>query len=408
MEQPETASLNSTEPGLVSCVTLRQRFIGRFPHARPADALTETEIQQLTSISKIASRPQLVYLAFGAETYHQEAVFSIASALAGMRDTPESALDIQVFSDDPAPYRHLPVRVRRFDAPTRRSWSGPYGYHFRCKQVLVRKVLEECDKAILIDTDTFFQESPLKLFERVQPGKLLCNAFTLRYDACKQTVLYTALAEKLAQRGLADDSMPLLNSGVIGLTREDAGILEHSVELMDEFFPITPGAITLEEFCLAVAAYRKVQVDECPDLIHHYWSRKQLFRAKVRAWLSKHGDNPTSQNGLDDTRKVTSSLPRPPVWQRLMYKGAMFAVPQDQRQFVREVLYGCCDYPNEFDRACSKVWWDKALSNAEQRMDRPLTPEKIKQWLNHWAVRQMLGPQREAVYQHLLQREKNP
>ena len=27
-------------------------------------------------------RPQLVYLVFGAETYHQEAVFSIASALA--------------------------------------------------------------------------------------------------------------------------------------------------------------------------------------------------------------------------------------------------------------------------------------------------------------------------------------
>jgi hypothetical protein len=360
----------------------------------------------LTSISKIASRPQLVYLAFGAETYHQEAVFSIASALAGMRETSELPLDIQVFSDDPAPYRHLPVRVRRFDAPTRSAWSGPHGYHFRCKQVLVRKVLEECEKAILIDTDTFFHQSPMKLFERVEPGKLLCNAFTLRYDACKQTILYTALADKLAQRGLADDSMPLLNSGVIGLTRYDAEILDRSVEMMDEFFPITPGAITLEEFCLAVAAYRNMEVNECPDLIHHYWSRKQLFRAKVRAWLSKHGDNPTSQCGLDDTRRVTASLPRPPAWQRLMYKGAMFAVPQDQRQFVREVLYGCCDYPNEFDQACSQVWWDKALSNAEQRLDQSIAPEKIEQWLDHWAVRQILGHRRKAVYQHLLQRQK--
>ena len=361
----------------------------------------------MTSISKFATRPQLVYLAFGAETYHQEAVFSIASALAGLRDTPEDALDIQVFSDDPAPYRHLPVRVRRFDPQTRSAWSGPHAYHFRCKQVLVRKVLEECDKAILIDTDTFFHESPIKLFDRVQPGKLLCNALTLRYDACKQTVLYTALADTLAQRGLADDHMPLLNSGVIGLTRDDAAILDRSVEMMDEFFAITPGAITLEEFCLAVAAYRTVEVNECPDLIHHYWSRKQLFRAKVRAWLGKHGHNPTSQRGLDDTRKVTAQLPRPPAWQRVMYKGAMLAVPQDQRQFVREVLYGCCDYPNEFDQACSQVWWDKALSNAEQRMDRPLAPEKIKQWLDHWAVRQILGHRRKAVYQHMLQRQ-NP
>lgn len=358
----------------------------------------------MTPISKNASRPQLVYLAFGAETYHQEAVFSIASALAGLRDTPEHAVDIQVFTDNPAPYRKLPVRIRGFDAQTRSAWSGPHAYHFRCKQVLVRKVLEESEKAILIDTDTFFHESPMKLFDRIEPGKLLCNAFTLRYDACKGTVLYSALAETLAERGLADDNMPLLNSGVIGLTREDAGILDHSVEMMDEFYPITPGAITLEEFCLGVAAYRTLEVNECPDLIHHYWSRKQLFRAKVRAWLCKHGADPLSESGLDDTRNVTADLPRPPAWQRLMYKGAMLAVPGDQRQFVREVLYGCCDYPNEFDQACSEVWWEKAFSNAERRMEGELAPQQVEQWLDHWAVRQILGERRKAVYQHLLDR----
>lgn len=366
-----------------------------------------TDTQQLTSITKIESRPQLVYLAFGADTYHQEAVFSIASALSGMRQTPEHALDIQVFTDNPEPYRKLPVRVRRLDAETRRVWSGPHGYHFRCKQVLLRNVLEECEKAILIDTDTFFHDSPLKLFERIEPGKLLCNAFTLRYDDCKQTVLYTALAETLAQRGLADDDMQLLNSGVIGLTRSDAQILDRSIALMDEFFPMTPGAITLEEFCLAVVAYKTLEVNECPDLIHHYWSRKQLFRAKVRAWLCKHGDDPTSEDGLNDTRNVTAQLPRPPTWQRVMYKGATLAVPQEQRQFVREVLYGCCDYPNEFDRACSQVWWEKAFSNVEQRMGRQLTPDQVRQWLEHWAVRQILGHQRDAVYQHLLERQNS-
>ena len=59
------------------------------------------------------SRPQLVYLVFGADTYHQEAVFSIASALAFLQDTPDANIDIQVFSDNPEPYRLLPVRVRR-------------------------------------------------------------------------------------------------------------------------------------------------------------------------------------------------------------------------------------------------------------------------------------------------------
>ena len=129
----------------------------------------------------------------------------------------------------------------------------------------------------------------MALFERVQPGTLLCNAFQLRYADCKGTILYTALAETLAQRGLADDEMSLVNSGVIGLTHQDMALLDSSIALMDEFFPITPGAYTLEEFCLGVAAYRSLKVDQCTDLIHHYWSRKQLFRAKVRAWLGKHG-----------------------------------------------------------------------------------------------------------------------
>ena len=66
-----------------------------------------------------SARPQLIYLVFGAQTYHQEAQFSISSALANLHKTPGEPLDIQVFSDDPHPYRHLPVTVHALDADTR-------------------------------------------------------------------------------------------------------------------------------------------------------------------------------------------------------------------------------------------------------------------------------------------------
>lgn len=361
----------------------------------------------MISNTKLTPRPQLVYLVFGADTYHQEAVFSIASALAKAGDTVDRPFDIRVFSDNPEPYRHLPVRVRAIDADMRRQWSGPHQYHFRCKHVVARMVLEESEKAILIDTDTFFHTSPMELFERVQPGTLLCNAFQLRYADCKNTILYSALAETLAQRGLADDEMSLVNSGVIGLTRQDIPVLDTSIALMDEFFPITPGAYTLEEFCLGVAAYRSLKLEQCPDLIHHYWSRKQLFRAKVRAWLGKHGHAPLSAQALHDTVNVSAHLPRPGTWQRLMYKSATLAVPQPQRQFVREVLYGCCEYPNEFDRACSAVWWEKAFSNAQRRMQGPIPPAQLQQWLEHWAVRRLLGRRRTAIYQHLVKAQRS-
>ena len=351
---------------------------------------------------QIFSRPQLVYLVFGPDTYHQEAVFSIASALAHSRQPPGRAFDIQVFTDNCEPYRDLPVRVRPFDAHLRQQWSGPHGYHFRCKHMAARTVLSESEQVILIDTDTFFHSSPMQLFDRIKPDTLLCNAFTLRYSDCKDTVLYTALAETLAQRGLADDQMTLVNSGVIGLTHNNMHILETSIALMDEFFAITPGAITLEEFCLGVAAYRPLKIAQCPDLIHHYWSRKQLFRAKVRAWLSKHQHNPLCPKALDDTANVSARLPRPNTWQRLKYKSATLAVPKAQRQFVRELLYGCCEFPNEFDRACSQVWWEKAFDNARRRIGTPITAARLEQWLDHWAARRLLGRQRTAIYQHLV------
>lgn len=357
----------------------------------------------LTPSSNTPQAPQLVYLVFGAETYHQEAVFSIASALARLRETPGQALDIQVFSDNPAPYAKLPVRVRLLDKETRAAWSEPHGYHFRTKHVALRQVLSESECALLIDTDTFFHVSPLRLFERVKPGTLLCNAFGPRYGDNRDIDLYQVLAERLRDRGLADDQMPLLNSGVMGLMREDAGLLDQTIGLMDEFYPELSTCYILEEFSLAVAAYRTKEVKECTDLIHHYWSRKQLFRAKIRAWLKKHEHDPLTQAALDDTLRVTTKLPRPATWKRLMYKAVTLGAPAQQRQFLREVLYGCSWHSNEFDRACSSVWWEKAQENAEQRQDKRMEARQIEHWLNYWPVRQLLGKQqRDVIYQHLL------
>ena len=347
-------------------------------------------------------RPQLVYLVFGAETYHQEALFSIASALAWLRETPHAELDIQVFSDNPQPYARLPVRVRMLDEATRQRWNAPHGYHFRAKHVALRKVLEESPVALLIDTDTFFHRSPVELFDRVQPGTLLCNDYYTRYGTNKENMLYSALSTTLRDRGLADDQMMLLNSGVIGLHQQDAQVLDHSIALIDELFPMARGAYTLEEFCLSVAAYRSMQVKKCPDLIHHYWSRKQLFRAKVKAWVAKHARNPTSQAALDDTRRVTMHLPRPPRSQRLLYKLITLALPAHLRQFIREILYGCYEHPNEFDQACGPVWWEKALQNQEERLGKPVTQRLLERWFDRELVQLILGSRCKAIHDHLL------
>ena len=355
------------------------------------------------SITRQAPTPQLIYLVYGACTYHQEAIFSIASALAGLRKTPGQALDIQVFTDKPEHYRDLPVRVREFDESTRQRWIAPHGYHFRAKHAVMQQVMKGSELALLIDTDTFFHSSPLELFRRIEPGTLLCNTLGTTYGANKQTLLYRTLAEVLQQRQLADDQTPMLNSGVIGLYQQDADILDRSLALMDELYPLAQGAYTLEEFCLSLASYRTVQVRQCPDLIHHYWSRKELFRAKINAWLEKHRADPTSPLAQDETALVTATLPRPPTLQRMAYKIVTLALPREQRQFMREILYGCYRHPNPFDQACTPVWWEKAHANVEKRLKRPLKGDQLERWFNHPINRLVLGKRRRAIYLHLMQ-----
>jgi len=352
------------------------------------------------------SRPQLVYLAFGAPTYHQEAQFSIVSALANLRKTPGEALDIQVYSDNPEPYQNLPVSVHTLDAATREAWNQPYGYHFRSKHMVLRQVLADAPVAALIDTDTFFHQSPIELFRRIKPGTLLCNAIGANFGSNPKCRLYQSLAPLLEPRGLADRQMQTLNSGVIGLMQGDAPLLDHSIALMDEYYPHANGAYTLEEFCLAVAAYRRMQLNQCTDLLHHYWSRKQLFRAKVQAWLAKHQHAPLSCQALQDVALVNAQLPKPPALHRLGYKALSLTLPSDQRQFLRELMYGCYEYPNEFDRACAPVWWDKALENANARHSRPLCHEQLHRWFERPGMRLSLGNKHSRVRDMLIKQSQ--
>ncbi len=340
----------------------------------------------------------LLYLAYGAASYHQEAVFSIASALARLRETPGEMLDIAVFADDPAPYRDLPVRVLPLDDAMLKSWRGPHGYAFRAKRVALRAVLAERERAVLIDTDTFFRRSPRALFERIQTGTLLCNRIGPCYGDDRGALLYRALAARLQERGLACDDLPLLNSGVIGLNAGDVAVLDQAIALMDELFPFAGGAYTLEEFVLAVArGDKQLRLAECPDLIHHYWSRKRIFRAKILAWLEKHHHAPVSSAALDDTCAVSDALPRPPRLARLRFRLGTALLPPAQRQFGRELLYGCYPYANEFDRACGPVWWEKAVDNLHERHPEA-TPAP---WLASGALCRLLGDDVERIRSHL-------
>ena len=247
------------------------------------------------------------------------------------------------------------------------AWCQPHGYHFRAKHVALRDALEDADQALLIDTDTFFHSSPLRLFDRIQPGSLLCNAIGARYGEHRNP-LYRDLSPYLFERGWADDEMHQLNSGVIGLPREEAKILDRSLELMDELYPvptvpilrIRPGR-RRPQAAGAGGLYRPDPPLLEPETAVPREDPGLVVQARFLL---------LSAAALDDTLKVTDRLPRPPRAKRLLYKLGTLPLPAPMRQFSIELLYGCHEYSNEFDRACGPVWWGKPRpmpSNAIRR-----------------------------------------
>ncbi len=344
--------------------------------------------------------PQLVYLAFGAETYQREAVFSIVSALSHTPTGQAPAFAIQVFTDTPALYARLPVTTHAIDP----SWSGPHSYHFRIKHVALQTVLEEHDKAILIDTDTFFRSSAENLFQRVTSDSLLCNAIGAPLSQAPS--LNDDLLTKLRSLGLADPELYQTNSGVIGLCQRDKALLDRSIQLMDELRPLAPDLYTLEELCLALAAHQHLKLCECTDVIHHYWSRKTQFRAKISAWYEKHQHAPLSSQAMTDVRLINDRLPRPPQPRRAWQKLATTFSSDTYRQFFRELLYGCQQYSNEFDQACSTVWWDKALENLESR--QKLSIHEIRKALASPLLKWLAGEHYPSMNTYLQAKLNNP
>lgn len=322
---------------------------------------------------------QLIYIAFGNEIYQTEAFFSISSAIARNLETSGFFFDINVYTDNPEFYKNLPVQAH----PIKKDWYGEINYHFRLKPAVVYENADDYKKTILIDTDTFFKQSPKFLFDKVKNDNLLCNSM----NELSKDSLNTETRAVLNQHDLLKENFIHLNSGVIGISNHSKYILKDTIEIIDTLYPKLPNLYTLEELALALAVSKKdVESVECTDLIHHYWSRKAIFRKKVEHWYVKHKNDPTSKAALNDTLEVSDKIPKPPTATRLSNKLFALTVEKKYRQFIIELLNGAYKYENEFDNAVGTAWIEKSIENLKEKT--PSVNEiEISEILNKWYVK---------------------
>lgn len=304
---------------------------------------------------------QLLYLVYGPDpAYHAEARFSILSAL--YRATQQRNFTIAVYTDAPAHYAGLPVETHALTPDMLQQWYGPLRYHHRSKLCLLQQAVPLAGKTVFIDTDTFFLRDPALLFAAVTDHVCLADEL-YRSQLPASTAGDSAVAALLVQQGINPLDIPVINSGLFGIARNNSPVLDVALALCDVVYPASDRSVTTEQLVLGMAASTKTQLVEDEGIIKHYWSRKQLFRAKAFAFLERHGARWDTAAARADFLRVTPVLPKPPTAVRTLVKLASLLVAKRERQLLLELFYGRYPYANPFDRACHSVWREKAVEN---------------------------------------------
>ncbi len=309
----------------------------------------------------ISAKPQLLYLVYGPDAaYHREAQFSILSALYRVADATQFV--ISVYTDAPAHYQHLPVTVYPLTTETLQQWAGELRYHHRSKLCVLQQAVPLASKTVFIDTDTFFLRDPARLFAAINDAT--CVVDELYYSQLPVAVVQdAAVDEQLQKAGIDPKNIPIINSGLFGIACSNAAVLDLALRLNDAVYPASNKSLTTEQLVLGMAAATQTALQADDGVIKHYWSRKQLFRAKTSAFIAKHGAQWDTEAARRDFLRVTPAMPKPPVLIRSLMKVLTLVVPQPARQLLLELFYARFPYRNPFDRACQDAWREKAWKN---------------------------------------------
>lgn len=296
----------------------------------------------------------LVYLVYGRdESYRWEAKFSILSVL---RCTSSDAMpSISVYTDEPESFAGWPVEVLALDQPTLDEWTGQQGYLHRRKAVAIRSALMRCARSIFVDTDTFFVAPADRLFERLNHSDWLVDEVEGLWGDWSDQPLYAATACHLRANYQVGDDMYLVNSGVLGLNSQALHIMDRTIELIDELYPMAPAIHIIEQFAVGVAAYGLSKPAEAYDVVRHYYGEKRYWRSILEVFFAAHGEV-YSSTLVAALRDVPRSRPKPVWWRRMFFRLVSKALPREQRKSARAAFYAVSLPGDKYSLACRSVY----------------------------------------------------
>ncbi|AKJ98432.1 MULTISPECIES: hypothetical protein [Pseudomonas fluorescens group] len=331
-----------------------------------------------TPVDKVPQ--QLLYLVYGdQDVYRHEAKFSILTALA--HGKPSTLPRIRVLTDRPEDFQGWPVETLALSAERLAQWQGEHGYIHRRKACAIAAGLTLAQKTLFVDTDTLFLDDPDLLFQQIQPGQYLMDSFEYDWDYVCEREDYRRLGTHLAAHGVnRGNGFKLYNSGLCGVTDNDAGLLAQAIERIDQW---TEGGFdihTIEQIAISFGL-RHATVRETRRQVYHYFAEKRFFHTMQAHFFAQHGEafRPAL---VERCHEVPRSKPFPTAWRRLTIKWKLRNQRGAARKIGRDLLYGSAAPSHPYYDLCRHHWWDSAAREI-QRLD-PQRQQRLFGQLERW------------------------
>ena len=231
-------------------------------------------------------RKVILYIVYGDDqAYYDGAIFSFLTFKYWVLES--NPIEVVVLTEKAEKFSDYPVKVLTMSQEQKHEWSLNGSYHFRIKNrglafVMDELKLKDPDKILFFDTDTYFNKSPLPLFDLIQSNQAL---FYLNEGLIYKRERFSTYVKNLEGKKIEIDgklyelskTSALWGSLMVGITTNMRSSLDWADKLMLEFNLIVPSH-TIEPFALSESLLRKYKLVEGKNLVSLYsTSRKKAY-----------------------------------------------------------------------------------------------------------------------------------
>lgn len=244
-----------------------------------------TDIKQENSNRKV-----VLYIVYGNDqAYYDGAIFSLMTFKHWCLEDEE--IEFAILTEKPDFFKNYPVKVITMSEEQKNEWSIYGQYHFRIKNrglayAMDKLKINNFDKVLFFDTDTYFHKSPLPLFDLIKPNQAL---FYLNEGLIYQKKRFKTYIDHLENKKIMVEDeyyelskkSAIWGSLMIGMTANMKPSLDWADKLLLRFFELVPSH-TIEPFALSEALLRKYRLVEGKKYVSLYsTSRKKEYAKQI-------------------------------------------------------------------------------------------------------------------------------